>query len=228
MPTVRVLLTPAAEPVPPHAVAVIVDVLRATSTLSHALANGASSVFPAATLETAFALRRVHPTALLCGERDGRIIAGFDLGNSPAEYRREIVAGRPLIFASTNGSIGMLHAERARRRVLGAFVNAAAVVRAVEGERHVAIVCSGKLAHFSLEDAAFAGWLCRALAERGAEIDGASARFAVRTAPRDAGEVRCVIEGSSHGRYLTGLGGEFRRDVARCSEIDVLDRAWEI
>ena len=228
MPIVRVLLTPVAEPVPRHAAAVIVDVLRATSTLSYALANGASSVIPVATPEAAFAARRAHPSALLCGERDGRIIAGFDLGNSPLEFGREVVAGRPLIFASTNGSIGMLHAARARRRVLGAFVNAAAVLRAVAGERDVSIVCSGKLGRFSLEDAAFAGWLCRALAERGAEIEGAAARFTMRTAPRDASEVRRVLEGASHGRYLIGLGGEFRRDVARCAEIDALDRAFEI
>ncbi len=222
------MLTPAAEPVPDHATAVIVDVLRATSTLTHALANGATQVIPVATIEAAHAARREHPTALLCGERDGRIIAGFDLGNSPAEYGRDVVAGRPLIFASTNGSIGMLNAARAKHRVLGAFVNASAVLRRVAGERHVVIVCSGKLGRFSLEDTAFAGWLCRALAERGATIEGPAARFAMRTAPADAAGVRHVVEGASHGRYLIALGGEFRRDVARCTEIDTLDQAFDL
>lgn len=213
---------------PEHACAVIVDVLRATSTLTYALANGATRVIPVATIEAAHAAHRHDPTALLCGERDGRIIRGFDLGNSPAEYGREVVSGRPLIFASTNGSIGMLHAERAKHRVLGAFVNASAVERRIAGERHVVIVCSGKLGRFSLEDTAFAGWLCRALAKRGASIEGAAARFAMRTAPENAEAVRRIVEGASHGRYLIGLGGEFRRDVARCAEIDALDRAWEI
>ena len=228
MPTVRVLLTPVAELVPAHATAVIVDVLRATSTLSFALANGAARVIPVGTVEAANAARREHPRALLCGERDGRIIPGFDLGNSPAEYSREVVAGRPLIFASTNGSIGMLNAARAKHRVLGAFVNASAVERRVADERHVVIVCSGKLGHFSLEDTAFAGWLCRSLAKRGAKVEGASARFAMRTAPEDADGVRHVVEGASHGRYLIALGGEFRLDVARCSEIDSLDQAFEV
>ena len=228
LPSVRVLLTPAAEPVPEHATAVIVDVLRATTTLTHALTNGATRVIPVATIEAAHAAHREHPTALLCGEREGRIIPGFDLGNSPAEYGCEVVSGRPLIFASTNGSIGMLNAGRAKHRVLGAFVNATAVERRVAGERHVVIVCSGKLGRFSLEDASFAGWLCRALAKRGASIDGPAARFTMRTAPADADGVRRVVEGASHGRYLIALGGEFRRDVARCAEIDVIDRAWDV
>lgn len=222
------LLTPGPEPVEPGVAAVIVDVLRATSTLTHAFANGAVRVVPARTPDEALALRRHHPAALLCGERDARILPGFDLGNSPAEYSADRVAGRTLVFASTNGSIAMLHARPAARRILGAFVNTRAVVRALDGAPRVTIVCSGKLGRFSLEDAAYAGWLCRALEERGAVRAGAAADFAVRVAPRDAVGVRGILEGSSHGRYLRALGGEFLRDVSRCAELDVVDRAFEI
>src|SRR5204862_3044817 len=112
--------------------------------------------------------------AVLCGEREGRLIPGFAMGNSPAEYTREAIHGRTLIFASTNGSIAMLAARRAGRRVLGAFINASATARSVERDRHVTIVCSGKLGRFSLEDAAFAGWLTRELRARAFEPQGAA------------------------------------------------------
>src|SRR5438477_6670544 len=138
MPRIQVLLTPHAAPVPRHSVAVIVDVLRASSTLSYALVNGATRVLPVATPDQARALAAHTPGALLCGERDGKRIEGFALGNSPAEYRPEIVRGRPLVFASTNGSIALLAAAGARRRLLGSFINAGAVVNAVANASQVA------------------------------------------------------------------------------------------
>lgn len=222
MGSVRVLLSPAAGAIGPRDTAVVVDVLRATSTLAFALAAGAARVIPAATVEGARQLKQSHPDALLCGERDGRRIEGFDLGNSPDEYRREVVGGRTLVFASTNGSQAMLAAARARRRVPGAFVTAAATARAVAAARSVVVVCAGKLGGFSLEDAAFAGWLVRALSYSGFELEGAGARVALNLAPADAGEVVAMVAGSGHGRYLAALGPEFRRDVEVCSQLDTL------
>src|SRR2546426_7943456 len=83
---VGVLLAPRDGAVPPSAVAVVIDVLRATSTLSVARAHGAARIVPAVSPEAATALRRRHPDALLCGERESLKIPGFDLGNSPLEY----------------------------------------------------------------------------------------------------------------------------------------------
>lgn len=222
MGTVRVLLSPSAGPVSPRDAAVVVDVLRATSTLAFALAAGAARVIPAATVEDARRLKQAHPDSLLCGERDGRRIEGFDLGNSPGEYRPEVVDGRTLVFASTNGSQAMLAAAKARRRVPGAFVTAAATARAVAGERSVVVICAGKLGGFSLEDAAFAGWLVRSLTPSGFEPEGPGARAALNLAPADADQVAALVAGSAHGRYLSGLGAEFRRDVEICSRLDVL------
>ena len=85
--------------------AVIVDVLRATSTLTLALANGARGVEAFADPALAMARRAGDASVLACGERDGRKVEGFDLGNSPLEYTRERVEGRTLAFASTNGSL---------------------------------------------------------------------------------------------------------------------------
>ena len=225
---VTVVLAPGVGEVPAGATALIIDVLRASTTLTVALSNGATRVLPVAGTDEAFTLKTAQPDALLCGERDGMRIAGFDLGNSPAEYSRSAVADRPLIFASTNGSLAMLGAHRAGRRVLAAFVNASAAVEAVASEREVALVCAGKLGAFSLEDAACAGWLGAKLAERGGRIEGAGARLAVRLAPHSRREVRAVLQGSSHGRYLRSLGETFARDVEFCAGLDRIDRAFEI
>jgi 2-phosphosulfolactate phosphatase len=224
---VSVLLTPGGGSLPHGATAVVVDVLRATSVLTVARSNGARRVLPAGTPEEALALRARHPGALLCGERDGRRIDGFDLGNSPFEYGAETVAGRTLVFASTNGSQALLAARRARRRVLGAFVNASAVLEEVAGDEEVTVVCSGKLGGYALEDAALAGWLVERLAARGARVRGAAAGFARRTAPCDAAEVRALVQGAAHGRYLRSLGPEFARDVEFCAGLDTISQAFE-
>ena len=225
---VAVLLVPGAGTIPRGSAAVVIDVLRASTTLTVGLTNRARGVVPVATPEEAFERKRRDPEALLCGERDGRKIPGFDLGNSPREYPAEVVSDRTLIFASTNGSLAMIRARSARRRLLGCFLNASAVVESLAGEDRVALVCAGKLGRFSLEDAACAGWLTERLVQRGARIEDASARFARGLAPRDRFEVRALIEGSSHGRYLRGLGTEFRRDVALSAMLDHLSRVFEI
>jgi 2-phosphosulfolactate phosphatase len=208
--------------------AVAIDVLRATTTLAVARQNGAGRVIPVATPEEAFARRRDEPGSLLCGERDGRRVEGFDLGNSPAEYGREVVAGRTLVFASTNGSLALLAAARCRSRLLGAFVNASAVVEAVRECPFVLLVCAGKLGGFALEDAACAGWLCERLAARGARLEGAGARLALPLAPRGPAEVRAIVQGSAHGRYLRSLGTEYAADVEFCSRLDTVERTSEV
>ena len=206
----------------------IVDVLRATTTLTVALGHGARAILPAASREEALAIRARTPGALLCGEREGRRIEGFDLGNSPFEYAVPVVSGRSLVFASTNGSLAMQAAARARRRLLAAFVNLEAAVRSLQSEDEVEIVCSGKLGGFALEDAACAGLLCERLATGGARLEGAAARLVVTLAPRNAEETRAVVQGCAHGRYLRELGPEFARDVEFCGGLDTLDRAFEV
>jgi len=228
---VRVLLTPprssAGRPRADEC-AVVVDVLRATTTLTVALGHGASRVLAAATPEEAAALRTAHPEALLCGERGGLKIEGFDLGNSPFEYPVTAVTGRTLVFASTNGSQALLASRAAARRLLGAFVNLSALVERLTQERAVVIVCAGSSGRFAIEDVGCAGLVCERLVERGATLEGPESTLARALAPRDAREVRALVQGSSHGRDLRAMGADYARDVEFCAELDVLDRAFEI
>ena len=228
---VRVHLTPPPRGTAggPGFVGVAIDVLRATSTLTVAFEHGAARVVPFAETAEALAFRAATPGALACGERDGRKVAGFDLGNSPFEYGAEVVGGRTLAFASTNGSRAMLALERCDRVLLGAFVNAPALARtlladaAAAGGR-VEIVCAGSLGRPSEEDAACAGWLCRALAERGATLEGPEARRVPEQAPDGAESVRALVHGASHARALAALGPEYARDVEWCATFGLLDR----
>ncbi|MBI1799935.1 MAG: 2-phosphosulfolactate phosphatase [Candidatus Eisenbacteria bacterium] len=232
---VRVALTPgcaavAADgwPALPGAMAgVAIDVLRATTTLTVARHHGAGRIVPLAESGEAIALRARESGALACGEREGRIVPGFDLGNSPFEYAPERVAGRTLAFASTNGSRALIAIARCGTRWLGTFVSAGALVEALGAERFVLLVCAGKLGGFALEDAACAGWICARLEERGARLEGRAATLARALEPRDAAAARAIVEGCSHGRYLRALGPEFARDVDFCAGLDTLPHACE-
>jgi len=206
---------------------VAVDVLRASSTLTRAKANGAARILPFADTASAVEWRERAPGTLACGEREGRIVPGFDLGNSPFEYSAERVAGRTLAFASTNGSRAMLSLWGCDRRWLGAFVNAHAVLAALDDAPRVRIACAGKLGEPCDEDLAFAGWLCAELEARGWALEGEPARSCAAAAPRDAEAVRARVEDSEHGRYLSLLGPEFAADVRWCATLDVLGEAHE-
>src|SRR5207253_7702905 len=141
-------------------VAVVIDVLRATSTMIEALANGARTIFPVATIDEAVRLgQNLDRTAtLLCGERKSVRIEGFDLGNSPFEFTDDAVAGKALVMSTTNGTRAVLCAADARRALVASLLNLDAVAQAVaEDGDDVAIICAGREQRFALEDAVCAG-----------------------------------------------------------------------
>jgi 2-phosphosulfolactate phosphatase len=137
---------------------VVVDVLRATTTIIHALAAGATEVVPCLEVDEAQRIAAQHPgAAVLGGERGGSKIPGFDLGNSPTEYTPAAVADKAVIFTTTNGTRAMDRCRRARRVLLGAFVNLSAICRELTAGRQIAIVCAGTDGRVTREDTLFAG-----------------------------------------------------------------------
>jgi len=165
-------------------VAVVVDVLRATTTISHALSNGASEVIACLEVEDALSAAKAFAPGerFLGGERGGARIEGFDFGNSPGEYSRDVVAGKSVIFTTTNGTRAMLECRSAARVVLGAFVNASALCRELAltlSHQHgvVNVVCAGTGGEVSLEDTLFAGSVVDRLAPLASEAND-SARLA--------------------------------------------------
>src|SRR3954470_1024332 len=145
----------------PAAVGVVVDVLRATSTIAQALASGYERVLCCAEIDEARALRAELPDSLLGGERKAVRVEGFDLGASPREYLEP--RARTLILSTTNGTRAILEtAERCEDVVLGSLLNLDAVADAVNG-RDVAVVCAGFQGSFALDDVYCAGRIVQRL-----------------------------------------------------------------
>lgn len=144
---------------------VVIDVLRATTTMSQALAAGAIGIVPVLTIEEAHRQAGMFdPPALTGGERGGRPIDGFDLGNSPADYTAERVGGRWIVFTTTNGTRAIHACRGAQRVLLGAFVNLSAVCDALSDARQIDIVCAGTRGQITREDVLAAGAITMQLA----------------------------------------------------------------
>src|SRR5262249_4493644 len=142
--------------------AVVIDVLRATTTIVHALSAGCKSVRPCAESEEARALAGglKAGSVLLGGERGGEPIPGFDLGNSPRAYTPRRCRGTTLVFTTSNGTRALIRAAEAARVLVAAFVNYSAVCEQLRQEaRPLHIVCAGTEGSVSLEDTLLAGAL---------------------------------------------------------------------
>jgi len=140
--------------------AVIIDVLRASSTITTALHNGALQVIPCGTPDAARRIREElgSDSVLLGGERGGVLIEGFDCGNSPLEYPTGRVAGKTIAFTTTNGTHAMLQADAANTILIGAFVNRRAVIERLEADHSpIHLVCAGTNGAITGEDVLFAG-----------------------------------------------------------------------
>src|SRR5262249_49024109 len=161
--TVDVVLT--ADAVTParlrDASALVIDVLRASTSIVTALGSGAAAVVPVETVEEARAHKvALGPGTLLAGERDSDPPEGFDLGNSPREFTPERVRDRTIVLTTSNGTRALTAARPAAAVAVAAFVNAAAAVAWARGHGgNVVLVCAGSLGTPSLEDQACAGWL---------------------------------------------------------------------
>ena len=161
-------------------IAVVIDVLRASTTIISALAHGAAGIRPVLTIDEARALAAgggpgSSPDALLGGERGGLRIEGFDLGNSPLEYSRDRVAGRRIVITTTNGTAALDACSAAVEVLIGAIVNRSAVAaRARElakahGITAIHLVCAGTDGHVTEEDLLTAG----AILDAGSRLPGA-------------------------------------------------------
>jgi 2-phosphosulfolactate phosphatase len=203
------------------AAAVVIDVLRATTTIVHALAAGCVAVRPCADAQAAVAAARELPAGavLLGGERDARPMPGFDLGNSPGGYTPDVCRGKTLLLSTTNGTRTLLLAAAADRVVAAGFVNAAAVCELLRHEtRPLHILCAGDQGRVALEDVLVAGDLVRRLVAFGpARLDD-GARIARYCYAAHAADLFDALAQSGGGRRLTALG--YEADVRAAAQVD--------
>lgn len=204
---------------------VVIDILRATTSIVQALSAGARAVYPVASIEEAlrFANTFGRDEVLLTGERKCLPIEGFDLGNSPSDFTRQKVGGKIIVMTTTNGTTMMNATTGAAKVYIAAMLNLGALVE--ELSRTAAepvILCSGRERHFAMEDAACAGLLATRLMN-GSPGDWSlndGARAAVLIA-REFGVDETLFRGTAAGRAITEAG--FGADLAFCARSDVHD-----
>jgi 2-phosphosulfolactate phosphatase len=206
---------------------VIVDVLRASTTIITALAHGAEKVVPVATTTQAGEEAARYPKAkmLLCGERGSVRIPGFDLGNSPNDYGEETVRSKTLVYTSTNGSQMIVKSAGAATLLVAGFVNGKAVVeRLRDGKHDCLIACSGTNGGFSLEDAVCAGFFVDGLvdAPHGQSLElGDGAKAARVLYDCFSKDLLTMAKEAVQGRILVSLGME--ADIPLCVSVDSTD-----
>ncbi len=202
---------------------VVVDVLRATTTITAALGAGALGLWAVTTPEAARGLGQ-SMAAITAGERGGRQIPGLDLGNSPMEHASPTVAGRRIALTTSNGTRVIALAADAPTILLGCFNNIGALTRILRETEHprILVACAGTAegTRVTPEDILFAGDLVSRL-ERGDGILGGGATVARDYAAQRCGDVAAVLRESPAGRNLVDLG--FEEDLDWASHLDSTD-----
>jgi len=206
--------------------AVVIDVLRATSTMVQAMSQGALEIIPVATVEEAFQMAKVFPRSsiILGGERESKKIQGFDLGNSPKEYVMEKVKGKKLILTTTNGTKAFHLISSGKEILAGSFFNIGAVAkRCLELDRDLLIFPSGDGGSFSLEDTVCGGMLIQLITKKGKNpiVLTDASQCAQILYQRFEANVIEAFHLSHHGKELINRG--FEEDLAYCARIDITD-----
>ncbi len=202
----------------------VIDVLRASTTIAYALHNGCKGIIPANSIDGAIELSKKigRDSALLCGEREGIKIEGFDLGNSPFEYESEKIKDKTLIFATTNGSKAIVKGSNANSLIVGSFVNFQSTFKYISSSlNNLAIICSGKLDQFAIEDAVCGGLYVSSFLKEGEYELNNAAFAALKLYEVYKNDLLEMLKKSSHGRYLIKLG--FEKDLYICAELDSLN-----
>ncbi|MEO2207101.1 2-phosphosulfolactate phosphatase [Paenibacillus pabuli] len=202
--------------------AVVIDVLRTTSTIVTALAYDAAAVIAVETVPQA--KQMTVQDSIRGGERFNKKIAGFEVGNSPYEYMTQEIAGKTVILTTTDGTRALIKASRARHVLAGSFLNVQAVAAALcLLQRDVLLLCAGDQDEFALEDGLCAGCIIEELYRQ--------SHFPIRL--NDLGRVlhqavtQCedtlpdLVRVSTGARRLDKLGS--MHDVTYCSQLNLFD-----
>ncbi len=212
-------------------VAVIIDVLRASTTITHALAHGARRVIPCAEVDEARQIARNTSAGeiLLGGEREGLLIDGFHLDNNPFAYSADVVVGKTIVFTTSNGTRALLRAAGADRVLIGSFVNLQAVVNVLAADsRPIHLVCAGTKGKITIEDSLCAGAIVNRLLAATGELESQWAddqlRMALglyRSESASADTFRRAMRSGYGGRNCLRLG--FEDQIERAGTSDLFD-----
>ena len=204
---------------------VVIDVLRASSTIITALSNGAKEIVPVGTVEFAVKVSGgiFGGQTLLGGERNTKKIEGFALGNSPSEYTAEIISGKSIVFYSTNGSRAIVKAKYSANLFICSFNNLKALAKHIKKlNEDVIILCAGNNNLFSLEDSVCAGMLVTELIAGNKTAELTDASTAALAIFKSFGKnIFKMLSETDHGQLLINNG--FEEDLKACAELDSTD-----
>ncbi|MEJ2904752.1 2-phosphosulfolactate phosphatase [Pedobacter panaciterrae] len=199
-------------------IVVVIDVLRATSSIVYGIDNGATAIIPVANVEDC--LNYSDKGFLLAAERDGQVVEGYDFGNSPFSYTTEKVGGRTVVLTTTNGTKALHMArKRAHQVVMGSFLNLQALCNWLKiQDKSVLLLCAGWKDKFNLEDTLFAGAVVAELRKEFTHFDDSSvaAEDLYKLAKDD---LRSYLHKSSHSHRLAELNIE--EDVRFCLQLNL-------
>ena len=201
---------------------VVIDVLRASSVIITALANGAIWVMPVAGVDAARRYKARYPDSILGGEREAIRLPGFDNGNSPFEYSSEKVSGKGVILTTTNGTLAIAQCKGAREVIIGSFINLSSVAEIItSSENPVHILCAGTKGELSLDDFLCAGAFISRISEK-AEIRSDDLGLLAKTYWENMpGGIHDALKTSKH--YNTLLDRGFEKDLEYCLGLDTHD-----
>jgi 2-phosphosulfolactate phosphatase len=202
------------------AVVVIIDIFRATSTITAALHNGAARVIPVATVDGCIEMGRVMDNSITAGERDGKVAEGLQYGNSPLEYPAGFIKGKTLILTTTNGTRLLHMVQGASDIVIGSFLNLQAVCDfLLQQNKNVLLGCASWKDRFNMEDTLFAGAVVNEIAHAfDMNCDSARAARTLFNVAKEKG-IMGFLKDSSHYKRLAAFGLE--EDMEYCVSFNI-------
>jgi 2-phosphosulfolactate phosphatase len=220
-PKLEVCLTPALIPLykVEEYIVVVIDVFRATTSICYGIENGAEAIIPVSQVEECSAYLEKGFDYLLAAERNGEVVEGFDFGNSPFSYTQEKVEGKIIVLTTTNGTHALHLSRKAKKIVLGAFINLTAICNWLKQQNeNILLVCSGWKNNFNLEDTLFAGAVVEQLKDSNFRVDdpAIAANDLYQLAKND---LDAYLKKTSHSERLKKLGIE--ADIAFCLNVDL-------
>jgi 2-phosphosulfolactate phosphatase len=201
-------------------IAVVIDVFRATTSMCFGLANGAEAIIPVVSVEACLAYQ---PTGyLLAAERDGKVVEGFDFGNSPFSYVASKVKGKTIVLTTTNGTKALEACKAADQILIASFLNSQAIADYLASQsKHVLLVCAGWKDHPGLEDVTCAGKIIEVMNKQNSILDdGAHLALAAYQQAKSVG-LSSYLQRASHTQRMKGL--DLQADIELCLQEDLLN-----
>lgn len=200
---------------------VVIDVLRASTVIVNALNNKAKEVIPVDSVD--FALKvsggAFSGQTLLGGERNTKMIDGFDLGNSPADYTEEMVAGKTVIIYTTNGSKAIVKSKYSEKLIVGCYNNIEAIAEyIIKLDEDFEILCSGSNGKFCIEDTVCAGKIIEMIEQRTEGLELTDSTSAALILSKSFNNIYEMMINSEHGKKLIENG--FEKDIEFCSQLN--------